>query len=416
MQGRRRFLGLGVAGGLARLTDTWAGAAGPASMPTLAQLDEAAGRPVLRRELLAQPAIVESIELLKSGDLFLAHARSRDGTEGFALANGRAAYLHPLLDQLVIPSFVGKDARDLEELIDAVYLQDSNYKLSGLAFWCCVAWVEFCLLDLLGRMAGKTVGELLGGIVRREVPMYIASGRRDTTPEEEVEALERKVAETGAKAVKFKVGGRMSHNADAFPGRTEGLIRLARKHLGDAIAIHADGNGSYDPPRAVEIGRLLEEIRAAFFEEPCPFDHLDDTKAVADALDVPIAGGEQETSLRRFRWMIANGAVQVVQPDLHYNGGFIRTIRVARMAAAAGLPITPHVTTPTGYVDTLHFVSCTPNAGPFQEYKGAVEKTGALFDPPIRFANGALRPPTAPGLGLAAGPDLLRSARRVSCA
>jgi L-alanine-DL-glutamate epimerase-like enolase superfamily enzyme len=414
MRGRRRFLGLGIAGGLAGLSPGGARTGRPQT-PTLKDLDDAAARPVLRRELLTQPAIVETIELLESGDFFLMHARSRAGAEGLALASSRAAYLQPLLEQLVIPSFLGKDARDLEALVDAVYLRDSNYKLSGLALWCCVAWVEFCLLDLLGRMAGQPVGELLGGIVRREVPMYIASGRRDTTPEEEIDALAQKVAETGARAVKFKVGGRMSHNADAFPGRTEGLIRLARKRLGDTIAIHADGNGSYDPPRAIEVGRLLEEIRAAFFEEPCPFDHLDDTKTVADALDVPIAGGEQETSLRRFRWMIANRAVQVVQPDLHYNGGFIRTTRVARMAAAAGLPITPHVTGQTGYVDTLHFVSCTPNAGPFQEYKGAVEKTGSLFDPPLRFANGALRPPTGPGLGLAAGPDLLRGARRVGC-
>ncbi|MHC4464875.1 MAG: hypothetical protein ACYS30_26110 [Planctomycetota bacterium] len=93
---------------------------------------------------------------------------------------------------------------------------------------------------MMGRVTGKSIGQLFGGVVRKEVPFYIASGRRDSTPEEEADYLMKLVAETGAKAVKFRVGGRMSRNADSMPGRTESLIPLARKTLGDQIAIHAD--------------------------------------------------------------------------------------------------------------------------------------------------------------------------------
>ena len=80
---------------------------------------------------------------------------------------------------------------------------------------------------------------------------------------------------------------------------------------------------------------MLEEIHAVYFEEPCPFDHLEDTKRVADTLAIPVAGGEEESSDRRFRWMIANRGVDIVQPDLHYYGGMIRSTRVARMATLA---------------------------------------------------------------------------------
>ncbi|MFH1070812.1 MAG: mandelate racemase/muconate lactonizing enzyme family protein, partial [Candidatus Glassbacteria bacterium] len=310
--------------------------------------------------------------------------------------------------------FIGRDARELEALIDGVYVHESNYKLSSPALWCCVAWIEFSLLDLLGKITGKPVGGLLGGVVRRRVPVYYASGRRDTTPEQEVELLAKAVAEIGVKAVKFKVGGRMSNNADSLPGRTEALIPLARKTLGRDIAIHADANGSYDPPRAVEVGRMLEEIDAVFFEEPCPFDHLEDTRAVADSLAIPVAGGEQESSQRRFRWMIANGALQVVQPDLHYYGGFIRSKRVARMAEVAGLPVTPHLSGEgTGYADMLHFCSCTPNTGPYQEYKGAVEESGRWFDPPLVMAGGAIGVPEGPGLGTAIDSGFLRGLKKV---
>jgi len=383
------------------------------SKVSVSQLDKTAALPVLRTDNFSSPVKIESIELLYNGRYYMVRSRSKDGAVGIAVTNTRAAYLYPILNRLVIPFFIDKDARDLDSLLFDVYRHNSNYKLSGLALWCCVAWVEFSLLDLLGKMAGKPVGELIGKVIRREIPVYFASGHRDTTPEEEVELLQKIIEETGVKAVKFRVGGRMSNNADAMPGRTEKLIPLARKVLGDDIAIHADSNSSYDPPKSVEVGRMLEDINAVFFEEPCPFDHLEDTKKAADALTIPIAWGEQETSLRRFRWMIQNNGVQVVQPDLHYNGGLIRATRIARMAAVAGLPTNLHISGGLGYVDMLNFASCTPDIGQFQEYKGNVTNTGKLYNPPLRLKNGAINVPTGPGLGLTHVDELLRNAKKV---
>jgi L-alanine-DL-glutamate epimerase-like enolase superfamily enzyme len=159
---------------------------------------------------------------------------------------------------------------------------------------------------------------------------------------------------------------------------------------------------------------MLEEIDAYMFEEPCPFDHLEDTKKVADVLTINVAGGEQESSERRFRWMIANNAVQIVQPDLHYYGGFIRSTRVARMAAVANIDTTLHISGGLGYSQMVHFASCTPNMGRFQEYEGGVRETGGWFDPPIVFKDGALTVPTGPGFGIAVAQDLLENASRIT--
>jgi L-alanine-DL-glutamate epimerase-like enolase superfamily enzyme len=387
-------------------------AAEKGAKPTLEQLDRAASEPLLKLDSITSPVRIASIELLRDRRNHFVRTRSSDGAEGIALTNGRASYLYPMLQRLVVPYFIGKDARQLEALVDGVYVYNSNYKLSGVAFWCCVAWVEFSILDLLGKIARKPLGDLFGGIIRREVPIYVASGNRDTTPEQEVAILAQHIERTGAGAVKFKVGGRMSHNADSMPGRTEGLIRLVRKTLGDKVAIYADANGSYDAPKAIEIGKLLQDHGVNMFEEPCPFDWLEETRQVADALDIPVAGGEQETSLRRFRWMIHNDAVQVVQPDLHYNGGFIRATRVARMAARAGMKVVPHMSGEgTGSIDVLQFASFTPNMGPFQEYKGSIEQSGPWYDPPLRLKNGAINVPAGPGLGIVA--DVLRDAKPV---
>jgi len=413
---RRRFLKSVAVGGLGCLPAIGRLQAADQSISPVddTKLKVAADRSVLQHNEFSNPIVIRSIRLLeKNGDFFV-HVVSNDGDEGISVTNSRAKYLQPILQRSVIPYFIGKDARDLEEHLFGVYRFRSNYKLQGLAFWCPVAWVEFAILDMLGRIAGKSIGELLGGVVRRKVPFYIASGRRDTTAEQEVRYLRELLDETGARAVKFRVGGRMSRNADALPDRTKKLIPLARTSLGDKIAIHADSNSSYDPREAIEVGKMLEAIGAVYFEEPCPFDHLWETKRVADALDIPIAGGEQEYSQRRFRWAIQNQGVDIVQPDLHYYGGLIRSKRVANMAEVAGMPTTVHISGGFGFIYMLHFASCTRRIGSYQEYKRGIEKYGGWFDPPLSIQEGSLSVPTGPGVGIAEPHSLLEGATQIA--
>ena len=115
-----------------------------------------------------------------------------------------------------------------------------------------VASVEFAVLDLLGTIARKPLGELFGPIVSRDIPVYRASGNRGNSPEEEIAYLQKLVAETGAKAIKFRLGARMRYD-DASTRRDLALIPLTRKTFGEGMAIHADANGSYDVPMALRI-------------------------------------------------------------------------------------------------------------------------------------------------------------------
>jgi L-alanine-DL-glutamate epimerase-like enolase superfamily enzyme len=404
---RRKFLG--TAAGATALSFVGR-RSGLASDPGEDALEAAATRPVLDLSGLNEPVIIDSIELLrKDGEYFL-RVRSKDGAEGISVDNGRAEILHPILRRLVVPYFPGKDARDLEEHLFGVYRHADNYKYQGLALWCPVALVEFAILDMLGRITGRSIGQLLGRMRRTSVPFYVASGRRDTTPEEEIDYLQQLIDQTGAKAVKYRVGGRMSRNEDASPGRTETLIPLSRKALGDKIAIHADANSSYDAKHAIPIGRMLEDIGAVYFEEPCPFDDFAETKKVTDALTIPIALGEQEFSQARFRTMISSRVADIVQPDLFYYGGLVRSIRVARMAAVKKMPTTVHLSGGFGFVYMLHFASVTPDIGPWQEYKLGVERYGKWFEPPLQISDGAISLPIGAGVGIAEPADVLKGA------
>ncbi len=358
-------------------------------------------------EIFPDPVIVASMEALQVEDRYLVKATSTEGASGVVTVNDRLAYLWPILKRFVVPYFKGQDARDLPRLVAGVYTYRSVYKLAGLALWNPVAYVELSLLDLLGQLANRPVGTLLGKVIRQEIPIYLSSLRRDTTPEEEVAWLSQRLDETQATAVKLKIGGRMSDNADAFPGRTEHLIPLARKTFGDGMAIYVDANGSYDAAHAIEVGALLADYGVAFLEEPCPWQNYWETKRVADALALPVAGGEQDSSLSLFAWMIRDRVVDLVQPDVMYNGGLIRCLQVAEMAASAGMSIMPH--SPKVGAEAaavLHFCSVAPNLGPHQEWRGEHVTPPSWSTPAFEIHGGAVAVPQAPGLGVAYDPAI----------
>lgn len=381
-----------------------------AKAPDYAALDEILAKPVLKGELFSDPVIIDRLELLRYEGNFICRVRSTEGAEGLSVANNaQMESLYPIFVNRLQSYFIGKDARKWEELLEGVYVYRSNYKLQNLALWVPLATIEFAVLDLLGKLAGKTMGELIGHIYRPRVAVYQANNFRGKSAAESIGMIRRQVAESGALAIKIKVGGRMSKNRDYPQGRSEELIPMVRNSFGDQMVLYADSNGSYDASEAIRIGKLLEEYRYDFYEEPVPFDWYEETRQVHDALQIPIAGGEQEPSMHNFRWLLGNDALDVVQPDLFYFGGMIRSMKVARMAEALGKVCTPHISgSGLGYLYMLHFVSALPNAGPFHEFKG-FSRDIPLDGPRSSMSsyNGMVVVPTGPGLGMTIDPDFV---------
>ena len=209
----------------------------------------------------------------------------------------------------------------------------------------------------------------------------------------------------------------MGSNGDNAPGRTEKLIKMARETFGDKMVLMIDGNGSYDTHEAIRIGKILQEYNYYFYEEPVPWDWYEEQKRVADALNIPMAGGEEEFSLHAFRWLIANDAFEIVQPDQFYFGGMIRSMKVARMAEAFGKTIVPHMTDGgLGYLYMLHFVSACPNAGEYHEFKLFATRDANGNDVPVQSKtepftseDGVVKVPTGSGLGLIIDPEYINT-------
>lgn len=362
------------------------------------------------------PVIIRSVEVLEfEKELFLV-ATSTDGIQGITLCNSRMPYLVPMLKELVIPFFLNKDARDLSKWVDEVYREERNYKHVGMPFWNCVGHLEIALWDLLGKSAQKPVNELLGNDLLNEIPVYLSSLTRKTSPEQEVENFKKKLEETGANAIKFKVGGRMSPTEEV-PDRTKNLLPLLRKTLGDRLKLYADANGSFDVKEGIEMGKMLEDFGVDILEEPCPWEDYEANRKVKEAMKkIKVAGGEQDTSLYRFKDILQQKVYDIVQPDLFYNGGLIRSLKVAEMAKESGKFIAPHSPKADPLAaPLLHFASVVTNLYGYQEYPASfnVQKMPGWYSPHLIVKDGWLKVPIGEGLGIQYDEAIWKKARKL---
>jgi L-alanine-DL-glutamate epimerase-like enolase superfamily enzyme len=260
------------------------------------------------------------------------------------------------------------------------------------------------------------VVELLGG-APKYLRAYASSMRRDISPDDEAERLVRLRDELGFDAFKWRVAAECGRDVDEWPGRTESIIPRVSRALGDDVAKLVDANSGFSPGRAIKVGVLLAAEGVTHFEEPCPYWNLDETKQVTDALDIDVTGGEQDWDLGVWARMIDAHVVDVVQPDVMYMGGMFRTLQVARKAAEAGLPCTPHsANLSLVTICAMHLLGAIPNAGKYLEL--SIEgpdyypwQQGLFLGEPFAIHDGRVKIPPGPGWGIDVNPRWLERAK-----
>ena len=411
---RRHFLSTSLTGSLAAgaMLPPVYGHEDPGN-PNYAKLDAVLEKPVFKKELFADPVIIESVELLRLGKSYLCRVRSKDGAEGISVAHNTISILYPIFVNRLQDVFVDQDARRLDDLLEKAFERSFNYRLSGVGLGIPLATIEFAILDMMGRIAGKPVGQLIGEIHNTHIPVYQATEWREKSVKESVALIKAAVEKSKAEAVKIKVGALMFMTKDLDAkgpvGRTEQIIPLIRETFGDDMALYSDANGYYkDVKEAIRVGKLLQKYNYSYFEEPVYYDWLDGTKQVADGLSIPVAGGEQQHNLHAFRWLLANDGLDVVQPDHYYFGGMIRSLKAARMAEVLGKTCIPHLSGGFGFIYMLHLVSAMANRGPHIEFKGYTDLPIECKTSPLKLENGTIKVPTGPGIGVEIDPDYIR--------
>ncbi|MEM7045013.1 MAG: mandelate racemase/muconate lactonizing enzyme family protein [Pseudomonadota bacterium] len=335
----------------------------------------------------------------------------QDGAQGWGqVSTYNADITCQVLHRQVAPWVLGQDASDLDDLLDLV--TEREHKFPGSYLRRALAGFDTAIWDLRGKFAGKPVAALLGGSAGH-IRAYASSMKRDIKPKDEAARLSKLAIDQGFTAFKVRAGAEVGRGQDEWPGRTEEIIPIMRQTLGPDVDLLIDANSCYEPKRAIEVGRMLEDHGYCHFEEPCPYWELEQTKEVTDALSIDVAGGEQDCDLTIWKRMIDTRAVDIVQPDIGYLGGIARTLRVCRMSKAAGIPVTPHCANLSMVtLFTMHLLRAIPNAGKYLEF--SIEGTdyypwqeGLFVEDPYVIEDGHARVTDRPGWGVEIAPEWL---------
>ncbi|HMC64424.1 MAG TPA: galactonate dehydratase [Gemmataceae bacterium] len=288
---------------------------------------------------------------------------------------------------------VGQDPMRIEYLWRLMY-NGSRYP-GGSVVTAAISGIEQALWDLKGKALGVPVYQLLGGRCRDKVRVYLGIGAVDDA---------KRAVDRGFTAVKT---GPQPPGGDKMPWvklLREAGRRMAelRKALGDEIDIALDPHAKiFESARAIELADVVSPYRPMFFEEAVRPENVQAMARVRQKTTVPIATGEELYTKYQFHDVMAAGAADILQPDLCIVGGLLEAKKIAAEAEAHCLTIAPH--NPLGPVATavcVHFAASTPNFVILEYHQPSPGPLRDMVLEPIKFKDGYLEIPDAPGLGI----------------
>jgi D-galactarolactone cycloisomerase len=278
-----------------------------------------------------------------------------EGIVGWGDCYGPAAVSRAVIESLYKPALIGQDPFNVEVIWEMLYNKIKDYGLSGMTI-SALSGVDIALWDIIGKACNQPVHRMIGGAFRNKVQAYATGFYFKTFDRLNEEAVEEalKYKEQGFKAIKMKIG-LGNHRKDIA------RVEAVRKAVGDDIEIMVDANHSFTVPQAINIGRELERLGVAWFEEPISPEDLEGYVEVSRALDIAIAGGENEFTKYGFRRILAARAMDIVQPDVCAAGGITECKKIAALAQASAIACVPHAWgTAIGLAATIHFLASLP--------------------------------------------------------
>jgi D-galactarolactone cycloisomerase len=350
----------------------------------------------------------------KTKGALVVEVRTDEGITGWGDCYGPAAVCKAIVDSLLAPSVVGKDPFDVEVIWEALYNKVKDYGLTGMTI-SGISGIDIALWDIVGKACKQPIHKLIGGAFRTQLEAY-ATGlyfkNMDRLNEEAVEEA-RAYVDQGFHAIKMKIG---------LGSIKKDLERVAdvRDAIGPEVQLMVDANHCFNVPQAIQIGRELEKLDVYWFEEPISPEDLDGYVEVSRALDMAVAGGENEFTKFGFREILARRAMDIVQPDVCAAGGITECKKIAALAQAHCVQCVPHAWgTAIGLAATLHFLASLPDCPPCLKPIPPMLEYEQTFNPfrdqlsatPLTHSQGLVAVPTGPGLGIEINREILERYR-----
>lgn len=288
---------------------------------------------------------------------------------------------------------LGEDPHDTERIWRKLWSELGFFGVEGISVFGLSAIDRACW-DAVGKAAGKPLYKLLGAY-RDEVPTYAGGFWLQENIEELVRDAKDFVRE-GYRAMKMRIGKpRMEEDIER--------VRAVRQAIGPDVDLMVDANQRFTVEHAIRLGRKLEGMNITWFEEPVPAYDLEGSARVAAALDLPIASGENVYTRYGFSRMLEMKAADILMPDLIRVGGVTELLKMAHMAEAYDVPVTPHLFPE----ESMHLVGVIPNS----TYVENMDWFSPLYGERIELKNGLIVLPQRPGFGFTFDPNVIERYR-----
>jgi L-alanine-DL-glutamate epimerase-like enolase superfamily enzyme len=332
-------------------------------------------------------------------------------------AGGPLASTQVVVEQELKPLLLGEDPLRIEYLWQKMFQRTRQHGRRGIVMHA-ISGIDIALWDLAGKVAGLPLYRLFGAY-RDRVEAYASGGfyQEGKGVAGLVEEAERAVAQ-GYRAMKMKIGRNpstqsnlremLAHHDQCVATLEEDLARVAavRQALGPDAKLMVDINCSWSPALAIQMGHAMAPYNLYWIEEPVATDDIRGSAEVARSLGTAIAGYETEVGLYGFRELIVQGAVDIVQPDLVWAGGFTECRRIAALAHAYNLMVAPHAfSSAILLVASMHLLASIPNGLILEFDQNPHALRDELLKEPVRVgADGWVTLPDRPGLGIELDP------------
>ncbi len=321
-----------------------------------------------------------------------------------------AAMVEDTFDRFI----AGEDPHNVEAMFRRVYsagfTQRPDVSMMGV-----FSGIEMAVWDILGKAVNQPVYNLLGGAfhdrLRTYTYLYPREGSGDVYHDGDA-AAERALeyVEMGFTAVKQDPTGPYSFQGGrelslTELGRSEYCVRRIREAVGDRADILFGTHGQMTTSSAIRLAKRLEPYDPLWFEEPCPPDQMAAIGKVAAATSIPVATGERLTTKVEFHQALEAG-VSILQPDIGRSGGIWETKKIAVLAELYNAQVAPHIYCgPVAHAAAAHVGLSSPSFLILETIQ--TDFHDAVVNTPLRWEDGYLLPPTAPGLGIELNTDVI---------
>ena len=347
----------------------------------------------------------------------LVEVETDDGITGIGEAGAGGGSTRNVIEQQLRPMLLGADPLLIEGLWQKMFARTRQFGRRGIVMNA-ISGIDIALWDIAGKVAKLPVYRLLGAC-RDRVEAYASGGfYQEGKSIDDLAGEAEGYRALGFHGMKMKIGRNPStqthlrhlaanaQTCEVEPEEDIARVAAVRRALGPQAKLMVDVNCAWSPAMAIEMGRALEPYKLYWIEEPVATDDIDGSARVADALATPIAGYETEIGLYGFRELITRGAVDIVQPDIAWTGGFSEGRRIAALAQAHHLMVAPHAFGGAVLLAaSLHFAASIPNALVLEFDQNPNGLRDELLKEPIQAdGDGMIRLPERPGLGIELDP------------